>query len=189
MKQRIFKISIFLSCLISLTSCEGYNSGAGSLSQYYSSVTVPYVKGDGQGKLTNAVIEELMSSGSFKYERDGGDLTVDLEIVNYAVDTIGFRRERGVGGALKERLIPSENRLQVTVLLRLTESASGRTILGPIRLQSDVDYEYLFEEIGSPIINDSLGQLDFADNARHIAMMPAEQAIAYKVIQYIENVW
>jgi outer membrane biogenesis lipoprotein LolB len=65
---------LFLASLL-LTGCH-YQFGRGELSQRYGTISVPYVKGDQKGELTNDIIKRLGTSGAFRYVSNGGDLII-----------------------------------------------------------------------------------------------------------------
>src|ERR1700722_20959884 len=88
--------TFFLWVLLLLSSC-GYRfeSDEEALSSStVRSITVPYVKGDAEGKLTSELIHQLTSSGSFDCVTSGGELILNAVIVSDNVDRIGYRYDR-----------------------------------------------------------------------------------------------
>ena len=67
------------------------------------SISIPFVKGDVDGQLTNAIVRELASTGSFRYVRDGGRYTLLVTVVHDHKEKIGYRYDRKPKGQLEKK--------------------------------------------------------------------------------------
>ena len=173
-----------VTCLF-LFSCAGYKTGSGGLVDHYNTITVPYVINDTEGKLTEALIKELSSEGALKYVIGGGDLILKAEIVDTEEYNIDFRADTNK----KNKIVPSENRIRTKVKTTLIERRSGKSIIGPVIITSDVDYDYDFNTIKNDEMTFSLGQLNFIDDAKDATQEPLCRKLAGKIVRHINNAW
>lgn len=182
------KIGILLCLLALLTSC-GYKYGQGTLSSRYDSITIPYVKGDLDGSLTNALIKQVSIYGGLKYKREGGDLLLNVILLDFNDENIGFRYDRKNDGKMTHSVIPTETRFSVLAEVTLIDTATGMRILGPTQIvaYTDFDHDYLTCRNGVNIF--SLGQLSDYDEAHDAAHTPLNHVLAQKVIDYVCDSW
>lgn len=92
-KIDFFKSLLLLPALTCLSSCQ-YQFGRGDLSERYATISIPYAQGDLRGDLTAEVIRKLSSSGSFRYVNAGGDLLLQIKLIDASEENIGFRYDR-----------------------------------------------------------------------------------------------
>ena len=123
---KIKKILLLAAALL-LAGCN-YQFGRGELSQYYSTISVPYAEGDQRGELTADVIKKLGTSGSFRYVSCGGDLILKIKLLDLSEENISFRYDRKKTGCLKKSIIPTQTRMNAIAEVQLIEGASGKTI-------------------------------------------------------------
>lgn len=152
-------------------------------------MTIPFVEGDLDGELTSALIRQVGQSGTFEYRREGGALLLKVEIIDTSDENIGFRYDRNKMGKLKKRLIPDETRATIFAEVSVIETGSGTVLLGPVRLSADVEFDHDFYSSRNGINIFSLGQLTDFDEARSAAQRPLNQALAKKIVDYINNNW
>src|SRR5437899_3061785 len=101
--------------LVLLSSCGYRFENEEPVLSTAKTITVPYVKGDTEGLLTNELIHQLTNAG-FNCLQGGGDLILNGVVVADNSERIGFRYDRhGPTGKRRHRLIASENRRVVTV--------------------------------------------------------------------------
>lgn len=187
MKKNIyFLIIALIPCLF--TSC-GYRFGQGSLPNQYSSISVPYVKGDFDGDLTASIVRQIARSGSFQYSSDGGELTLIVKIVDFSDENIGFRYNRKKRGKLTDTVVPVETRITNTVEVVVVETGSGSTILGPVRLSAYVDFDHDYYSSQNGVNVFSLGQLTDVDEAFDAVQRPLNQLLAQKIVDFISDSW
>lgn len=181
---------IVAACFLILTSC-GYRwdqENVGLPSQY-STISVPYVKGDLDGLLTAAIIKEVVRSGLFDYMYYGGSLILNVELIDIEEDNIGFRYDRKKRGTLTKDVIPTEERITIYVDIWITEAATCKNVLGPVRLSASVDYDHDYYSSRDGINIFSLGQLSDLEAAYDAVQVPLRREIAKKVIDYVSQSW
>jgi len=155
----------------------------------YSSISVPYVKGDQEGLLTAAIVKEIVRSGAFEYQFSGGSLVLNIIEIDLDEDNIGFRYDRKKQGCLTKDIIPTETRITIFVEVWVTEAASCTTLLGPVRLSASVDYDHDYYSSRDGVNVFSLGQLSDLEAAYDAVQIPLNRAIAEKIVDYISQSW
>lgn len=187
LRKNFHLVFIIVACLLS--SC-GYRFGQGDgLASRFSSISVPYVQGDQDGTLTATLIKEIVRSGVFEYRYQGGGLVLNVKQLDLDEDNIGFRYDRKKRGALTDDVIPTETRVTIFVEVSVTEAASCKTLLGPVRLSASVDYDHDYYSSRDGINIFSLGQLSDLDAAYDAVQVPLHRAIAEKIVDYITQSW
>lgn len=171
-----------------LTSC-GYHFGQGSLPSKYQTITVPYISGDKTGEMTAALTKELSKSGAFIYHRDCADLFLNVTIVDYYEENIGYRHNIDKNDKRTHSIIPTETRMTALAEVVVVESCSGCIVLGPARITASVDFDHDYYFSPDGINAFSLGQLTDAEAARDAVMRPLSHALAEKVVDYVVHSW
>lgn len=180
-------VSLILAFVLS--GC-GYCIGQGEgLPSRYNTISVPYIEGDNDGFFTAAVVKELTQSGAFQYKNQGGRLKLLIKILDLREDNIGFRYDRKKQGQLTKDVIPTEMRSTLYVELSVIDTASCVTVLGPVRLSTDidVDHDFYFSRDGVNVF--SLGQLSDVDAAYDARLVPLYEKMAIKVVDYVTQSW
>lgn len=160
------------------------------------SVSVPYVIGDLEGKLTDALAYALSKTANYRYVQSGGDWTLCAKVVNENNDRIGFRYDRDAkSGKLRDNVIAIENRKEITVEVTVLSNRTGETILGPQKIKATADYDY--DDPNSLVdlsfidpdtnrrvtsIDFSLGQLDSVGAAGEDATSPIYRKLAQRIV-------
>lgn len=175
-------------CLGLLTCC-GYKAGYDGLPNEYNTITVPYVEGDWDGELTNAIIRQISTSGAFEYRNDCANLSLLVKIIDFSDENIGFRYDRHKDGRLRDTIIPVETRLFALAEVSVVETASGKVVLGPSRLSVNVDFDHDYYSSRNEVNVFSLGQLSDFDSASDAAHTPLNKALARKIVDYIADNW
>lgn len=170
-----------------LTGC-GYRLGSGVLSTYQT-IDIPYITGDLSGLYTAALIREVSHTSPFQYVNSGGELTLRVCLVGFRDENIGFRYDIEKSGALANWLVPTETRLWAAAEITVIACDSNTILLGPVRVETSVDFdhEYYLSQNGVNVF--SLGQLTDIREAREAAQTPLSQALAQKITDYISHVW
>lgn len=179
-------IAITSGCFL-LASC-GYRGGYDGLPREYRTIAVPYVEGDWDGQLTNAIVKQISRSGAFEYRNDSANLTLIVKIIDFSDENIGFRYDRHKDGRLRDTIIPSETRLFAVAEVSL-QGPTGLCILGPSRLTAQVDFDHDYYSSRNEVNVFSLGQLSDFDAASEAAHTPLNLMLARKIVDYISDNW
>jgi hypothetical protein len=175
-----------LTCLSLLPSC-GYRWEQGTTVVSERSLSIPYVKGDGDGELTTALIGAIARSGIFRYSPEGGELILQVTVLDYLSDNVGFCYDSNRKGCLTSSIIPNETRVTAWVELSLSEAATGRVLLGPVRLSADVEFDHDYYSSRNAVNVFSLGQFTDMDEAYDAAQRPLNRNLAYKIVDYLRD--
>lgn len=183
-------ISILSSCGYRYTSEDSVIS-AGSIR-----ITVPYIPGDSDAVFNNELVYQLGASGHFLCVPAAGDYILQASIISDTQSRIGFRYDRdNVQGSLEKNLLGVEDRRAVKAEITLIEVGSGKILIGPVEVSSDVDYDYTVP--GSPtdllfnsssghsvsIMEFSLGQLDSYEGAYDSSSREVFRKLAEKITE------
>jgi hypothetical protein len=189
--------SLLISLLV-LSGC-GYRFDGGETI----AVSVPYVVGDYQGELTDALVAELSKNSSFRSANGSGDWILRAKVVDTQNDRIGYRYEferKEIAKdvfveKLKDDVIGIENRKSITVEVCIEDAYTGKVILGPQRIKADADYDYTDPNVLNDLaftdpstgeletsIQFSLGQLDSVGSAGENAIYPIYERLARKIV-------
>lgn len=189
----------WMSLILFLCGC-GYRLGdPSSLCYRYQTVSVPYVKGDIDGLLTNALIRQLSRAGFWRVANGRADLILCAEVVCCKQENIGYQFERTQTTTLEQsvefpsgkpvkRLLPNESRHILGIELSLVDCHTGKTIFGPARVQADIDVDF------DPLSTDdrmavfSLGQLVNIDEAQEAARRSLYDSLSKKVVDLLSSV-
>lgn len=197
MHNTVYRKGFFskLACivLLSLLSACGYRFDTSAPI----TVSIPYVVGDNEGAMTNALISALSNSSNFRYTTGKGDWILKAKITGSIHDRIGYRYDRDPkSGKLRDNVIGIENRRAITLEVSVIDANSEHQILGPQILQATADYDYvdpnslqdlsfIDPSTGSRLtsIAFSLGQLDSVGSAGEDVMYPIYQKLAQKIVE------
>src|SRR5580692_9298469 len=106
-------------------------------------ISVPFVKGDGDGRLTNELIRALSSTGYYEFRKNNGNLELYVAILSDGDDRIGYRYDRNpTTEELRKNIIGTENRETITVEVKLIDAYTQEIVLGPEVLSASADYDY-----------------------------------------------
>lgn len=159
-------------------------------------VSVPYVVGDFEGELTDAIIAALSQTANFRYTTGSGDWILKATIKGVKNDRIGFRRDRRDKSGKQERnVIGTENRKSISVEVSIVNATTGKLILGPQVIKADAAYDYddpnSLQDVSfinpatgtrTTSIAFSLGQLDSVGSAGEDATYPIYKLLAQKIV-------
>lgn len=184
---------IILCCLL-LTAC-GYRFEGDEWDDTVTRITVPYVSGDFEGKLTDELISQLSTSGRFDVRRQGGDLVLHVAVKESLNDRIGYQFSRDdKSGSLQKHLISTENRRIITVEVSLVNCITGETLIPPSLVSASSEYDYtdsdskremtFIEPDGkrTSTLKFSLGQLDSVEGAQDATLVPLYRRLAQKIV-------
>jgi hypothetical protein len=179
---------LFLLTIFVLSSC-GYHMGSplpNNLSR--SSVTVPFIKGDLTGDLTQALIYELTTSG-YRYVHRQGDILIRVQLLEVRADDIGFRYERESDNDVKKSLIPAETRLTAKAQVEVIDASTCCQLLPTFCVSEFVEFDHEYYTARDGVNIFSLGQLSDYDAGKEAAQMPLNRKLAQKIVLYLDNMW
>ena len=163
-------------------------------------LSIPYVRGDEEGFLTNAVIAEVNRTGLYDYVSSGGELELKIALVGNGEEVIGFRYDRSEKkGKLEQNLLATENRRSSAAEITLYRESEDEPILGPIVVTATTEYDYIdvstIRELAfttpsgklEKVIDFSEGQLDSIEGAQDNALSPLYDDLAKKIAAVIQK--
>lgn len=182
---------ISLCTLILFLSSCGYRFDGGE----QITVSVPYVVGDQEGQLTDALIYALSNSPNFRFTKGEGKWIVKAKIKESINDRIGYQYDRDPkSGKLRDNVIGIENRRAITVEVSVVDCC-GNSVIGPQTIKAFADYDYVDSNslqdlsfidptTGTRVtsIAFSLGQLDSVGSAGEDALNPIYRELAQKIV-------
>lgn len=181
----------FLLPLFFLTAC-GYRFDA---PHNDIAISVPYVLGDFEGQLTDALIWAVARSPGFSYAADDGDWVLSATILGSNNERIGYRYDRDdKSGKRRKNVIGTENRKMITVKVEVTDAETGKLVAGPHIIKGWADYDYVDDNslldlsfvdlsgMRQTSIAFSLGQLDSVGAAGEDAIYPIYARLARTIV-------
>lgn len=200
MIAEVLRFALFSSLVPLFFACGYRFQDSIAQQEEVQTITVPYVKGDIEGGLTAALIRAITSSGAFICCQEGGELILDVSLVEQNLERIGYRYLREhPSGKRQNNLVGTENRLNVAAQVTLTRPATEEVVLGPVIVRADVDFDYVdpssirdlafINSKGKPqtSIQFSLGQLDSVEGAQDASLTPVYRRLAQKIVEGIMN--
>jgi hypothetical protein len=200
MQRLIFPLLSSALLLILSTSCGYHHTEEEGVSSTYQKIAVPYIKGDIDGKLTDALIKRLGQSAQLGYSSGLAALIFEGEVIGNAREYVGYQYDREPkSGKRINRLVPNEERREITIRFSLKEEGTGAVLYGPIEVTASSDYDFFDSDSLRDVsfidssgqrqssLFFSLGQLDSRQGASEIALEPIYRRLADEIIQGIEN--
>lgn len=172
---------VFLFLL--LTSCGYRQEGIPSWDDA-ETISVPYMEGDPDGQITQALVYQIAASGRYAYRAEGGCLILRSRVINEYNENIGFRYEKNKNCKVTREIVPVETRGWIVVEVELV-SSQGQVLRGPCRMQANTEYDHDYYTIRDRVNIFSLGQLTDVDSAEDAAMTPLYQNIAEKITEWL----
>ncbi|MDX8431076.1 MAG: hypothetical protein SNF33_04650 [Candidatus Algichlamydia australiensis] len=157
-------------------------------------ITVPYIKGDIDGRLTTALAYSISAETPLQYQVSSGRYQLIGEILTSSYEKTGFQYDRDeTTGKRINRLNQIEERKTVELRVELIDTLTGTTLLGPEVVTSSTDYDFvdsdsiqdlsLTSQTGRPIsvLQFSMGQLGAFEDARGEASHPIYRKLAKRI--------
>ncbi len=182
--------------LMSVFSACGYRF-AGSSNGQIETLSIPYVRDDIEGQLTDQLIKAFATSGNFSYSNEGGQLELRVAVNRRQTTPIGWRYQRDTDGSIDKELVPVEGRLKLAVDVELFDSRTEETVFGPVTISALADYDYYETDVVQDLsfidsagvrqtsIKFSLGQLDSSEGAFDAAYQDVSCRLAKKIVDRI----
>jgi hypothetical protein len=185
---------LFFVPLLLFFGC-GYHFEGSERSEGVVSISIPYIKGDGEGQLNAALAKALGASGLFDYVQNGGDWILQAAIIADGDDRIGFRYDRNpTTGKRRDNIVGTENRRSLSVQVILVDARTQETVLGPQIISATADYDYVdsnsirdltfvtTQGVPEKVLDFSLGQLDSVEGAHDDTSAVAYRLLAQKIV-------
>ena len=182
----------FLSLILLFLSGCGYHFEGNSDERV--SISIPYIKGDPEGRLNEELARAITTSGVFEYRQKGAELLLEAEIIADGDDRIGYRYDRNpTTGKLRDNIVGTENRHFLSIQIKLTDTYTNEIVFGPQVVQGSADYDYvdsnsirdlvfLTPQGPQKVLDFSLGQLDSVDGAHDDTRTLVYRILAQKVV-------
>ena len=178
----------------------GYHISNDNLISSIPTISVPYIKGDKDGMLTEAVIKEISSSDCLSYTSGTGALILEGVITGEDTENLGYQYDRHPkSGKRFNRLVPNEQRKEIKVRISLIDSQSQKIAYGPFEIVAGNDYDFVnsdsltdtsfvnIDQQRESVLFYSLGQLDSNQGASSNSFVPIYKKMAVKIIEGISN--
>lgn len=185
--------------LLSFSSC-GYRWHPDYPQGVRPTVTVPFVIGDEDGRLTAEVVRALSASGLVDVISFGGNYSLRISIVGNTVENIGFRQDpQKVDNEVKINLLACEGRKTMNVETTLYHG--DEIAYGPYQISCAADYDYVdgdsiqdltfINPAGEliTVLPFSLGQLESIEAAQEASTRPLYARLAQKIVDAICSEW
>lgn len=193
--MRLFSLLLFLL----VASC-GYHFQDTEKPSSSSTITIPYVEGDFEGILTDALVHEFAASSNYRPVLRNGAFYLKIALVQNEDARIGYRFDREhLSGKLTKNLMAVENRKSLTAEVSLLDGITDEVVFGPEKVQAHVEMDYInpdsirdltfFNQEGERerVINFSLGQLDSIEGATDDSSVPLYRLLAQKIVDGINR--
>lgn len=181
-------------CLAVLSGC-GYHFEGGEDKGKMVTVSVPYVKGDGEGLLNSALVKALSASGMFDYVQNGGELILEAAIIADGDERVGYRYDRDpTTGKRRKNIVGTENRRGMSAQVSLIDAYTHEILVGPQVIRSTTDYDYVDSNsirdltfttpqgVPQRVLDFSLGQLDSVEGAHDDTNEVVYQLLAQRIV-------
>ncbi|MCH9614399.1 MAG: hypothetical protein SP1CHLAM54_16420 [Chlamydiia bacterium] len=153
-----------------------------------STLEVPYVTGDLDGDLTDAIVREVALSGKYQLQNKDANYRLKVAIVGDNIYKSGFQYDEE-GSTEYNRLVTNEEEKVMTLSVSLIQLSTGKTILGPSEVTARVNYDFIDPDADNEAavrrrlssLNFSLGQLDSVEGARASSNIPLHTLLARKI--------
>ncbi len=183
--------TLFFCTLLFLSAC-GYHFD----NHEKIAICVPYVVGDYEGELTDALARAISRTPNFRYASGEGDWILKAKITQVENQRIGFRYDLDPkNGKLRDNIIGTENRKEIFVEFSVISAATGKLVVGPQTIRGQADYDYVdpnsLQDVsfidpatGTRVtsIAFSLGQLDSVGTAGEDAIYPIYDRLAQTIV-------
>ena len=161
---------------------------------------VPYIKGDFDGRLTDAVTQKLLSSSRFNVISHDAQYRLEIKIKKNKNVHVGYRYDRIEStGQLIDRLIPIEERKKMIVEVSVLDSHELKLAYGPYEVEAFADFDFVnfdtyhdlafidLQGIPQSSLAYSLGQLDSNEGANHSVYDALYDHLAQKILILLQN--
>ncbi|MGK5595238.1 MAG: hypothetical protein ACSNEK_07775 [Parachlamydiaceae bacterium] len=184
---------MFNKVLLGLASCVlfvgcAYQFGLGNSLLQGKTVSIPYIEGDLDGFLTEAVIGEVSKCLNASYTSGCGEVVLKIKIIDDYEENIGFRYDRKRNGSLRKTIVPIEARATLVAKVEILDSM-GKCLMSPVFIKASLDYDHDYYSSRDRINIFSLGQLSDIDSAQDAARRPLNHVLARKIADFLNNAW
>jgi hypothetical protein len=179
-KIKFLTFSYLLFFILALSSC-GYKPYRTPLTESGQTITVNYVEGDINGKLTEEIINEVARNIPLVYVNKEADFVLNVKILNYKEKNVSFTFKNE-----DKKSFANEKRGVLRASFELTNTLTGRTVIGPIEVKAEEDFDF-DQDPGSEAGKVNLfGVLDMGQDS---SKEPLYKGIAQKITNYVLAYW
>jgi hypothetical protein len=150
-------------------------------------VAIPFVEGDRDGSLTQALIHAVTWRTPLLYRSNGAAYLLRVRLLDVEDENIGFRYDRTVKGRVRHSIVPAEVRLLAKAEVSLCDSCSGAEIIAPTVLEASIEFDHDYYSTRNAVNVFSLGQLTDIDAAREAASRPLYTALARTIADFLAS--
>lgn len=171
---------LFTVLILLFTSC-GYAPYHTPLAESGQTISVNYVEGDIDGKLTEEVVNRVARNIPLVYVNKEADFVLDVKILKY--------KEKGVSYTFRgaeRKAFANEKRGVLTASFELTNTLTGKRVIGPVTVKAEEEFDY-DQDPGSDVGQfNLLGMLDMGQDP---SKEPLYAVLAEKIMNYILAYW
>lgn len=178
------RLIIASALLCSFLSCH-YRFLPSTQTAHVSTIEVPYVENAPDGQLTEAIIEQLAFSTSFRYVPSGGDVALICRVDHIKHQNIGYVFQNNSSGRPTDTLSPNETRKTMVLEVSLINPKTKEVLLPPTQISAEVDFDYGLYQIEQKDVNFSMGQLNPYYTADQVAFLPLYEKISKKIVNLL----
>lgn len=178
--MKLLRFSLAVAAAI-CSGCSGYRCERND----FATLTVPFVDGDRDGSLTQALIHEVTLHTPFSYVCANSVYELRVRLLDIREENIGFRYDRHKKGKLRHAIIPTELRMTALAEVTLYDATTGEVLIAPTPVEAyvDCDHDYYCNRDAVNVF--SLGQLADIDAAREAALHPLNVKLARNVADFL----
>lgn len=152
-------------------------------------VSVPYIAGDTEGYLVDALVRHVVRRTGWRYVPSGGRLLLRVTLEPIDDENIGFAFVPKEGGGLTQVLQPNEGRMVLGAWVEILDAYSCATLLGPIHITESVTYDFALDTTNIDVHAFSMGQLEVHNIAQDAALCPLYDRLAEKIVDTLRYNW
>lgn len=171
--------------LVMLSGC-GYQLSQSMRDGKQVTLSIPYVVGDADGRLSLEIVRAVSTLPSYRYVPYGGEQILVVALADSREENIGFRYDRKKDGKRKKEIVPTETRLFVEAKVSMVDATTNECLWGPVSIQETTDYDHFY--YGHHEVNVfSLGQLTDREAAKEAACAPLNQRLAQQIVDLLQT--
>jgi hypothetical protein len=172
-------LAIFV-CLYTLGCTPWHLTDSASDTSATQKISLPYVQGDDDGKLSSCLVEAINNQVGFRVD-DSGRYQLCVRLLSSKDYKLGFRYNPKELKKGNKDLILEETRALSLAQVSLIDRFTNATIAGPEYILGSNDYDHQENCIDNDINRFSLGQLSDIDTSVDVVNIPLYKDLAGKI--------
>lgn len=175
------KPSLILFLLaVTLTAC-GYRSYNTPFTDSAQTISVNFVEGDINGRLTESLIEELVRKIPLEYVNKDPDFLLNAKVEKYFEKNVSYTFNKE-----QEKSFGNEKRAILEVSFELLNTLTGKKVVGPVQVQAEVDFDY--DQDPSVSVR-HMGVVGLVDMSQDSSKDPLFRKVSEKIVGYMLAFW